>query len=148
VHENLSLVRNRRLSLAPLRHRADRNASRRLVDALRIQTPNVDTPVSSLSGGNQQKVVLAKWLAVQMKVLLLDEPTRGIDVGAKAEIYRIISDLADSGVGIVVSSSENPELIGICDRILVLFRGRLVGEVNAKQTTEKEVVELATGAHV
>jgi ABC-type sugar transport system ATPase subunit len=83
-----------------------------------------------------------------MKVLLLDEPTRGIDVGAKAEIYRIISELAESGVGIVVSSSENPELIGICDRILVLFRGRLVGEVTAKQTTEKEVVELATGAHV
>jgi ABC-type sugar transport system ATPase subunit len=148
VHENLSLVRNRRLSLAPLRHRADRSESRRLVDALRIQTPHVDTPVSSLSGGNQQKVVLAKWLAVQMKVLLLDEPTRGIDVGAKAEIYRIISELAESGVGIVVSSSENPELIGICDRILVLFRGRLVGEVTAKQTTEKEVVELATGAHV
>jgi ABC-type sugar transport system ATPase subunit len=148
VHENLSLVRNRRLSLAPLRHRHDRGLTRRLIDALRIQTPNLDVPVSSLSGGNQQKVVLAKWLAVGMKVLLLDDPTRGIDVGAKAEIYRIIGELAESGMSIVVSSSENPELIGICDRILVMFRGRMVAEVQARTTTEKELVAHATGAHL
>lgn len=148
VHENLGMVRNRRLSLAPLRHRQHRTSTQRLIDALRIQTPHMDVPVSSLSGGNQQKVVLARWLAVGMKILLLDDPTRGIDVGAKAEIYRIINELAESGVAVVISSSENSELIGICDRILVMFRGRMVAEVNAKTTTEKELVAFATGAHL
>jgi len=147
VHENLSLVRNRRLSLAPLHRRADRRMTRALMREFHIHAPHLDTAVQDLSGGNQQKVVLAKWLAVDMKVLLLDEPTRGVDVGAKAEIYRIIGELAKSGVGIVVSSSENPELMGICDRILVMFRGRLVAELEAKKTTENEVVAFATGAH-
>jgi ABC-type sugar transport system ATPase subunit len=145
VHENLCMVRNRRLSLLPLRHRLDLRVTRSLMQELRIQASNAGVSVQSLSGGNQQKVVLAKWLSVQVKVLLLDEPTRGVDVGAKAEIYRIISDLAASGLGIVVSSSENSELIGICDRILVMFRGRLVGELEARKSTEKEVVAFATG---
>lgn len=145
VHENVSMVRNRRLSLAPLRHRSDRRITRGLMDRLRIQAPDADAAVQSLSGGNQQKVVLAKWLGAKVNALLLDEPTRGVDVGAKAEIYRIISDLAESGVGIVVSSSENPELLGICDRILVMFRGRLVAELEPRKTTEKEVVAVATG---
>ena len=145
VHENLSLVRNRRVSVSPLRHRLDRGVSHGLVQALRIQAPHVDVPITSLSGGNQQKVVLAKWLAVDMKVLLLDDPTRGIDVGAKAEIYRILGDLAESGVALVVSSSENPELIGICDRILVMFRGRVVADLEAEATSEREVVSFATG---
>jgi len=148
VHENLSLVHNRRLSLTPLRHRAQRRMTRRLIDALRIQTPHMDTVVERLSGGNQQKVVLARWLDAKMKVLLLDDPTRGVDVGAKAEIYRIIGELAEQGVGIVVSSSENPELLGICDRILVMLRGKLVAELDSRRTTEKEVVAYATGAHI
>ncbi|MGH3264793.1 MAG: sugar ABC transporter ATP-binding protein, partial [Trebonia sp.] len=93
-----------------------------------------------------QKVVLAKWLEAKVNALLLDEPTRGVDVGAKAEIYKFISDLAESGVSIIVSSSENPELLGICDRILVMFRGRVVGEVEPARCTEKEVVALATGS--
>ncbi|MGH3260947.1 MAG: ATP-binding cassette domain-containing protein, partial [Trebonia sp.] len=146
VHENVSMVRNRRLSLAPLRHRTDRRVTRGLMDRLHIQAAGADVPVQSLSGGNQQKVVLAKWLAAKVNALLLDEPTRGVDVGAKVEIYRIISDLAESGVSIVVSSSENPELLGICDRILVMFRGRMVAELHPSHTTEKEVVALATGS--
>ena len=146
VHENVCMVRNRRLSLRPLHHAADRRVTRRLMQRLHIQAPHADVPVQRLSGGNQQKVVLAKWLGLDMKVLLLDEPTRGVDVGAKAEIYRIISELAESGVGMVVSSSENPELLGICDRILVMFRGRIVAELDAKETSEREVVAFATGA--
>jgi ribose transport system ATP-binding protein len=146
VHENVSMVRNRRLSLRPLRHPTHRRTTRRLMDGLHIQARSPDAPVRSLSGGNQQKVVLAKWLALDLKVMLLDEPTRGVDVGAKAEIYRIISELAESGKAILVSSSENPELLGICDRILVMFRGRLVGEIDPKTTSEAEVVALATGA--
>lgn len=146
VHENVCMVRNRRLSLRPLQHAADRRVTRRLMQRLHIHAPNADVPVQRLSGGNQQKVMLAKWLGVDMKVLLLDEPTRGVDVGAKAEIYRIISELAESGVGMVVSSSENPELLGICDRILVMFRGRIVAELDAKETSEREIVAFATGA--
>ena len=88
-------------------------------------------PVATLSGGNQQKVVLAKWLATEPRVLMLDEPTRGVDVGAKSEIYRLLFDAAESGVGILVSSSENPELLTLCDRILVMFRGRVAAELHA-----------------
>jgi ABC-type sugar transport system ATPase subunit len=144
VHENVSMVRNRGLSLKPIRHPAHRRATRRLMDSLQIQARSPDAPVQTLSGGNQQKVVLAKWLALDLKVMLLDEPTRGVDVGAKAEIYRIVSELAEAGRAILVSSSENPELLGICDRILVMSRGRLVGEVEAKTTSEAELVALAT----
>jgi ribose transport system ATP-binding protein len=146
VHHNITMTRNRRLSLAPLHHRSDRQVTRELMNRLRIHAPNADVAVQNLSGGNQQKVVLAKWLAVRPKILFLDEPTRGVVVGAKAEIYQIIGELAETGVGVVVSSSENPELLGICDRILVMFRGRLVAELDSTKTTETEVVENATGA--
>ena len=89
-------------------------------------------PVSSLSGGNQQKVAIAKQLAVDPKVILMDEPTRGIDVGAKSEIHRLLRDLARSGIGIVVISSELPELLGLCDRVLVIREGRVAGEVGRR----------------
>jgi ABC-type sugar transport system ATPase subunit len=146
VHENVSMVRNRRLSLLPLRHGSDRRRTDGLIRRLRIQTPSADTTIRKLSGGNQQKVVLAKWLGMGMDLLLLDEPTRGVDVGAKAEIYRIISELADEGVAIVVSSSENLELLGICDRILVMFRGRIVGELDSEHASERQIVSLSTAA--
>ena len=146
VHENISVVRNRRLSLEPLRHPSHRRTTRRLMENLHIHARSPDAPVRSLSGGNQQKVVLAKWLAVDLEIVLLDEPTRGVDVGAKAEIYRTISELAEAGKGILVSSSENPELLGICDRILVMAQGRLVGQVDPKSATEAELVALASGA--
>jgi ABC-type sugar transport system ATPase subunit len=140
------MVKNRHLSLRPLRHPSNRRTTRRLMEGLHIQARSPDAPVRSLSGGNQQKVVLAKWLALDLKVILLDEPTRGVDVGAKAEIYRIISELAEGGKGILVSSSENSELLGICDRILVMSRGRVVAEVDAKTATEAQIVDLAAEA--
>ena len=97
---------------------------------------HVGQPVSTLSGGNQQKVAIAKMLSVSPKVIFLDEPTRGVDVGAKAEIHRILRDLARGGVGIVVISSELPELIGVCDRVLVVREGRITGEVTGDEMTE------------
>lgn len=110
------------------------------IDAMRTKTPTQETKIRSLSGGNQQKVILGRWLLTDPEVLLLDEPTRGIDVGAKYEIYQLIIDLANKGKCVLVVSSEMPELLGICDRILVMSGGRLAGEVNAKETTQEEIM--------
>jgi L-arabinose transport system ATP-binding protein len=112
-------------------------------ERMRIKTPSLDQLVSKLSGGNQQKVVLGRWLARAPRVLILDEPTRGIDVGAKAEIYRLIAQLAGEGIAILVISSELPELIGLSDRILVMAAGRIVGEVPRAEATEQRVLRLA-----
>lgn len=118
---------------------------------LRIKTPGIGSVVSSLSGGNQQKVVLAKWMYTDPEVLILDEPTRGIDVGAKYEIYQIIHRLADSGRGILVISSELPELLGICDRIYTLSEGRITGCVPREEATQERLMQFMTmekeGAH-
>ena len=100
--------------------------------------------VSSLSGGNQQKVALAKMLSVKPQVIFLDEPTRGVDVGAKAEIHRILRELARDGVGIVVISSELPELIGVCDRVLVVSEGQISGQVTGDDMTEENIMHLAS----
>jgi rhamnose transport system ATP-binding protein len=108
---------------------------------IRAEGPRV--PAATLSGGNQQKLVLGKWLATQPKVLILDEPTRGIDVGAKAQVHRLIRELADRGVALLVISSELPELLAISDRILVVRQGRLVGELDGRSTTQTQVLELA-----
>ena len=113
------------------------------IDAMRIKTPSQVTKIRSLSGGNQQKVILGRWLLTVPKVLLLDEPTRGIDVGAKYEIYQLIIDLAEKGATVLMVSSEMPELLGICDRILVMSGGRLAGEVDASTTTQEEIMTLA-----
>ncbi len=113
------------------------------IDSMRIKTPTQETKIRSLSGGNQQKVILGRWLLTTPKVLLLDEPTRGIDVGAKYEIYQLIIDLAAQGATVLMVSSEMPELLGICDRILVMSGGRLAGEVDAKATTQEEIMTLA-----
>lgn len=112
--------------------------------SLRLKAASMAHPVASLSGGNQQKVALAKLLAVQPKVIFLDEPTRGVDVGAKAEIHAILRQLAASGVGIIVISSELPELIGLCDRVLVISEGRVAGEVCGPAMTESNIMTLAT----
>lgn len=109
---------------------------------VKAKSPNV--PVSSLSGGNQQKVILARWLLTKPKVLLLDEPTRGIDVGAKEEIYLLINELAASGLAVVVISSELPEVIGICDRIITICEGRLTGEISRKEATQEILLAAAT----
>ena len=97
----------------------------------------------SLSGGNQQKVIIGRWLLTKPEVLLLDEPTRGIDVGAKYEIYELIINLAKEGKGVVMVSSEMPELLGVCDRILVMSGGLLAGEVDARNTSQEEILTLA-----
>jgi ABC-type sugar transport system ATPase subunit len=112
---------------------------------LSIRAGSVGVPVLNLSGGNQQKVVLGKVLMPQPKVLLLDEPTKGVDVGAKAEIYKLIVSLADRGIGIVVISSDLPELMALCDRIIVLARGRTAGEFAKADATEQRVMLAATG---
>ncbi len=113
------------------------------INAMRTKTPSQKTQIRSLSGGNQQKVILARWLLTDPEVLLLDEPTRGIDVGAKYEIYQLILDLAKQGKTIIMVSSEMPELLGVCDRILVMSGGRLSGEVGANETTQEEIMTLA-----
>jgi len=113
------------------------------IQAMRIKTPSQATQIRSLSGGNQQKVIIERWLLTKPEVLLLDEPTRGIDVGAKYEIYQLILDLANEGKGVIMVSSEMPELLGVCDRILVMSGGRLAGEVEAATTSQEEILTLA-----
>lgn len=117
--------------------------TQRYIEAMRTKTPTQDTKIRSLSGGNQQKVILSRWLLTEPDVLLLDEPTRGIDVGAKYEIYQLIIDLANKGKTVIMVSSEMPELLGTCDRILVMSGGRLAGEVDAKNTSQEEIMTLA-----
>ena len=113
------------------------------IQAMHIKTPSQATQIRSLSGGNQQKVIIGRWLLTKPEILLLDEPTRGIDVGAKYEIYQLIIDLAKEGKGVIMVSSEMPELLGVCDRILVMSGGRLAGEVDAKNTSQEEILTLA-----
>jgi ribose transport system ATP-binding protein len=119
------------------------------VQDFKIRLANLETRAMDLSGGNQQKLLLARWLAIKPRVLLLDEPTRGVDIGAKSEIYRIISDLAKQGVAILMVSSELPEIVGLSDRVLVMREGRLVGELGGstnKQITQENIMAYATGA--
>ena len=122
-----------------------RDLAERYRSELRIAMRDQGQPVRDLSGGNQQKALLARWLAASPKVLIVDEPTRGIDVGAKVEIHGLLRAYAAAGHGVIVISSEMPELIGLCDRILVLREGRLAGEVGGKTATEGELIELAAG---
>ncbi|MFD8479678.1 sugar ABC transporter ATP-binding protein [Kitasatospora sp. NPDC059673] len=122
---------------------AERDLAQEYTDRLRVRAPSIEHEVRKLSGGNQQKVVLARWLARKPKLLILDEPTRGIDVGAKAEIYQIIADLAEQGVALLVISSELPELLGLADRIVVMQNGRTTGELNREEVTEEAVLALA-----
>jgi ribose transport system ATP-binding protein len=135
---------NRRLGLFIDAKIEDRD-TRYMIDKLRIKTPSPDQVVQYLSGGNQQKVVLSKWLALKPHVLLLDEPTRGIDVGAKQEIYDLMEQLADSGVAILFVSSEMEEILGMSDRTLVMHEGQITGELNRDQLNEEAVMQLATG---
>lgn len=113
------------------------------IEAMSVKTPSQETKIRALSGGNQQKVILGRWLLTDPTVLLLDEPTRGIDVGAKYEIYQLIIDLAAKGKTVIMVSSEMPELLGVCDRILVMSGGRLAGEVDAATATQEEIMSLA-----
>ena len=114
-----------------------------MVERLSVRCNDVDQIVSTLSGGNQQKVVIGKWLATEPRVLLLDEPTRGIDVGAKQEIYQLVFALASRGLGIVVVSSEMPELLLLSDRVLVMCEGRQTGLLSRAEATQEEIMRLA-----
>jgi ribose transport system ATP-binding protein len=147
VRENLSLAALRRDCGwgGWLRRAAEGTLATELVDELSIKTPHVDQGVELLSGGNQQKVVLAKWLALRPRVLLLDEPTRGVDISAKHEIYALIDQLARDGVAILLVSSELEEILGMSDRCLVMHEGRLVGQPGRDELTEQHVMRLATG---
>ncbi len=114
-----------------------------VIDTMRVKTPSHKTPMRSLSGGNQQKVIIGRWLLAKPEILLLDEPTRGIDVGSKYEIYQLIISLANEGKGVVMVSSEMPELLGICDRIAVMSNGRLAGILDRSEATQEEILTLA-----
>ena len=114
------------------------------VAKLSIKTPSSKTTIQSLSGGNQQKVIISRWLANNPDVLIMDEPTRGIDVGAKYEIYQIMINLAKQGKAIIMISSEMPELIGMSDRIMVMCNGRITGEVSGEEATQENIMSLAT----
>jgi ABC-type sugar transport system, ATPase component len=115
----------------------------RYVSELRIRTPDIYKKLRELSGGNQQKVILARWLASDPKILILDEPTKGIDVGSKSEIYRLICELSKQGISVLLISSELPEVLGLCDRIIVMCQGRIMGELNRTEATEEKVLTLA-----
>ena len=123
----------------------EREVTQGYIDELRIKTPSIEQVVQNLSGGNQQKVVLAKWLFTESRILIFDEPTRGIDVGAKVEIYRLMNDLVREGVCVLMISSELPEVLGMCDRILVMHEGRLAGELMHDNATQERIMQLATG---
>ena len=123
-------------------------ASRQYVEKVRTKTPTVATPVRSLSGGNQQKVVLSKWLLNDCDILIFDEPTRGIDVGAKSEIYKLMTQLAEEGKSIIMISSELPELLRMSDRVIVMCEGRKTGELDIAEATQEKIMTLATKREV
>jgi ribose transport system ATP-binding protein len=140
----LGALREKFQSYGFVRNRAMRARSTEMVSTLRIKTPSVDQPAKFLSGGNQQKVVIAKWLVKDCDVLIFDEPTRGIDVGAKEEIYGLINRLAAQGRSIIMISSELPEVLRMSHRIVVMSEGRVTGELGADEATQERVMHLAT----
>lgn len=144
VRENASIaILNQITRFRFVRRREENQLVSALTDQLKVKTPSLEQEIRKLSGGNQQKVVLARWLARSPKVLILDEPTRGIDVGAKAEIYRLIDQLASQGIGVVLISSELPEILGVSDRIIVMQGGRITGELAASTATQQDIMSLA-----
>jgi ABC-type sugar transport system ATPase subunit len=128
-----------------IHRREERDAATRIAAELRLRTADLDGPAGHLSGGNQQKAVLAKWLLAGARIFLLDEPTRGIDVRAKAEVHALVSALAARGAAVLVASSEAAELRELAGRILVMHRGRIAGELPAAEATDERIVHLATG---
>ena len=144
ILQNMAFAKTANGKKYVLPHKQEAADCRAMVEKLRVKIGHPQDPADSLSGGNQQKVVLAKWLLTQPKVLILDEPTRGIDISAKAEIYTILHQLVAQGVCVIVVSSELPEILGICDRVLVMRDGQIVGELQGKQTSEEEIMSYAS----
>lgn len=146
VQQNVTMAILKRISnlLAAVSRRKERDTSAHYVKALSIATPGLSQKVNHLSGGNQQKVVLAKWLSTEPKLLIMDEPTRGIDVGAKAEVHALMSRLAKQGMGILMISSEMPEIMGMSDRVVVMCQGRVTGEFERAHLSQEEIMVAAT----
>lgn len=145
VKRNTTLVNMKRvLRAGVISSSLEETLSKEYADKLHVVTPSMETEVQYLSGGNQQKVVIAKWLFQNSEILFLDEPTRGIDVGAKAEIYRLINRMAKEGKTIIMISSEMPELLGMCDRIMVMHEGHKMGELNAAEATQAKIMALCS----
>jgi ribose transport system ATP-binding protein len=145
VRENITMCTLDQAATGGLiRYRRERGLAEDVIKRLSVKTAGTEPSVTSLSGGNQQKAIIGRWLLTKPRVLLLDDPTRGVDVGAKAELYRLMDQLCRDGLGIIVTSSELPELLTVCDRILVLCEGRLTGEFSRKEATEQRIMEAAT----
>lgn len=145
IAENIGLPNLKRYRGFLLNKKLERQDAEEMKKKLAIKTPTIHTEAQSLSGGNQQKVVIAKWLLQDPLVFIMDEPTRGIDVGAKYEIYKIMCDLAAQGAGVIMISSELPEIIGVCDRTLVMAEGRITGEVARKDFSQERIMSFALG---
>lgn len=149
ILENISLPNLDRYSYGILiRKRKQRGEATDIFNKLSIKAPNMEVNVNSLSGGNQQKVVIAKWLLARPGVLILDEPTRGIDVGAKYEIYKLMCELANKGIAIIMISSELPEIIGMSDRVIIMNRGKIQGEITGEEISQEKIMYLATGGRI
>jgi rhamnose transport system ATP-binding protein len=146
VTSNTTLAILRRISRGGLLDFAkEREITETFVQRLGTKTPSLDSPLAQLSGGNQQKVALARWLATEPAVIILDEPTQGVDVGGKAEIHRLMSELAGKGLAVIMISSELPEILGMSDRIAVMHGGKIVGVMNRAEATQENVLQLALG---
>jgi ABC-type sugar transport system ATPase subunit len=145
VGDNVTICSLTEIATAGLiKGRAERRLANDTISKLGVRTSGIDSPITSLSGGNQQKAIIGRWLLTQPRVLLLDDPTRGVDVGAKAELYLLMDQLCRGGLGIMVTSSELPELLILCDRILVLCEGRLTAEFTREEASEQRIMEAAT----
>ncbi len=145
INITMSSIRDYRKSFDVIDTHKEKKRVQELIDQLKIKTAGQEADVKSLSGGNQQKVAFAKWIASNSKVLILDEPTRGVDVGAKIEIYKIINQLAEEGMPIIMISSEMPEIIGMCDRVIVMHEGVVAGEVDRQEICEEKLIHFAMG---
>ena len=146
IADNITLpILSRMFPRLFVRRSAERSLATGYTERLRVRTTGVEQLVQALSGGNQQKVVIAKWLATKPRVLILDEPTRGVDIGAKVEVHRIVSELAATGLAIIMISSDLPEVLAMSDRILVLHEGRTAEEIAGADASEERVMFAATG---
>ena len=126
-------------------HKKEKGFVREILGTIRTKYNSTEDNADSLSGGNQQKVALARWIAANCKCIIFDEPTRGVDVGAKVEIYHVINQIAEQGVAVIMISSEMPEIIGMCDRVVVMNKGRVTGELGKSELTENNLIKLAMG---
>jgi len=144
VKENLTMTNlNRIEKFGIIKEKEEKKYCQKLVDIFKIKTNSIEADVVSLSGGNQQKVSLAKWFGVNCKIIILDEPSRGVDVGAKVEIYKLINEFAKKGIGVIMVSSEMNEIIGMCDRVAVIYRGKIAKILNKNELFEKNIMKLA-----